>query len=218
MRCIFCKANTSSSSSVEHIVPESLGNKAHTLPVGVVCDGCNNYLACKVEKPVLDSGMFRLLRADREVTNKRGRTPELVAGEQVNLPDYRLMSRFLGKVGLEALASRVLQVAKWNEEMVDKEALDELRRYVRFNKGTQPWPFAYRTLYPVNAVFREDDMHFEVLHEHHLLYTTCSELYIVVAIFGVEFSLNLGGPHLDGYRKWLEEHNYESPLYQNTTG
>src|SRR6267154_1084155 len=53
VRCIFCKQNSALSRSVEHIVPESLGNTQHILPIGVVCDACNNYLAREVEKPLL---------------------------------------------------------------------------------------------------------------------------------------------------------------------
>lgn len=54
MRCFFCKEDSSSSKSIEHIVPESIGNKAFTLPCGYVCDKCNNYLAREVEKPFLE--------------------------------------------------------------------------------------------------------------------------------------------------------------------
>ncbi len=53
MRCIFCKNDSSSSRSVEHIMPESIGSKKRVLPCGVVCDKCNNYFARKVEEPVL---------------------------------------------------------------------------------------------------------------------------------------------------------------------
>ncbi|MBT3070018.1 HNH endonuclease [Rhodomicrobium sp. Az07] len=31
------------------LVPESLGNRQHVLPKGIVCDGCNNYFSRKVE-------------------------------------------------------------------------------------------------------------------------------------------------------------------------
>jgi hypothetical protein len=55
MRCIFCKNDSSNSKSVEHIIPESLGNTTRTLPKGVVCDTCNNYFARKVEKPFLEA-------------------------------------------------------------------------------------------------------------------------------------------------------------------
>jgi hypothetical protein len=71
----------------------------------------------------------------------------------------------------------------------------------------------YRTLYPVNAIFRDSAEYYEVLHEYDLLYKKALELYIIVAIFGVEFSLNLGGPQLDGYDKWLQANAQASALY-----
>lgn len=72
MRCIFCKKDSSSSKSVEHIVPESLGNKHHILPPGFVCDACNNYFARKVEAPFLESEEIRSLRFMQAVPNKKG--------------------------------------------------------------------------------------------------------------------------------------------------
>lgn len=63
MRCIFCERDSSTSRSIEHIIPESLGNHEHVLERGVVCDGCNNYLARKIEEPVLSSGYFKNLRS-----------------------------------------------------------------------------------------------------------------------------------------------------------
>ena len=44
--CMFCHKDSSSSKSVEHIIPESFGNKHHYLPKGYVCDKCNNYFSC----------------------------------------------------------------------------------------------------------------------------------------------------------------------------
>jgi len=213
MRCIFCKLDSSGSRSREHILPESLGNREYTLPPGVVCDGCNNYFSRKLEGPVLASPTFRLLRADRQIANKKGRVPTLPGEQGTPLPDYRLMGRFLGKIGLEVLASRLLEVPGWNEEVVEKAELDPLRDYVRSNVGVDDWPFAFRTLYPVNAVFEEDGIWFEVLHEYQLLYTENHALYAIVAILGVEFAINLGWPSLGEYRRWLEANRYRSPLY-----
>jgi HNH endonuclease len=75
MRCIFCKQNSSNSKSIEHIIPESIGNRKRVLPAGVVCDQCNNYFARKVEQPILDHSSFRNLRAWYQVPNKRGKSP-----------------------------------------------------------------------------------------------------------------------------------------------
>lgn len=75
MKCIFCKVDTTNDRSIEHILPESLGNTEHWLPAGIVCDKCNNYFAIKIEKPLLESSYFKLNRSYQEIYNKRGRVP-----------------------------------------------------------------------------------------------------------------------------------------------
>jgi HNH endonuclease len=77
MRCIFCKSDSTKSRSIEHIIPESLGNIEHILPRGVVCDTCNNYFARKVEGPLLETPWFRHARSRQWVPNKRGLTPPM---------------------------------------------------------------------------------------------------------------------------------------------
>lgn len=74
-RCLFCLQDTSTSVSVEHIVPESLGNTTMVLPRGFVCDRCNNYFARKVEGPFLNSPAIIAMRHLEGVGNKRGRIP-----------------------------------------------------------------------------------------------------------------------------------------------
>lgn len=197
--------------SIEHIVPESLGNLEHTLPVGVVCDTCNNYFSRKFEAPVVHA--FRWLRGQQKVPNKKGRHPVFDLNATPSPPDYRLMSRFIGKIGLEALTSRLIGRQRWNEELTEKPELDALREYVRFNRGENNWPFLSRKLYPFDAIFSDGVENFDVLHEYTILYTPSKEVYIVLALFGAEFTLNLGGPYLDGYQKWLKDHDYQSPLY-----
>ncbi len=73
MRCIFCDKSSEGSKSVEHIIPESLGNTKAFLPKGVVCDKCNNYFAIKIEKPLLDSLYFKDVRLRNDILTKRGR-------------------------------------------------------------------------------------------------------------------------------------------------
>lgn len=78
MRCLFCKKPSHNSKSVEHIIPESVGNKKRVLPRGAVCDKCNNYFATKVESPVLSHPSFRNVRAWWSVPSKKRKYPSLV--------------------------------------------------------------------------------------------------------------------------------------------
>lgn len=253
MRCLFCKADSSTSRSREHIVPESFGNAEHVLEPGVVCDGCNNYLAREVEKPILDSLYFKERRFNAVVPNKRGHVVPLdgfhlqsgtriqayaETGEGISIgahqdgdearlierllgqsqgtlifpmaipPEERALARFVGKVGLEALASRLIQAGKSHEELIDTPDLDELRNFVRRGSGPLQWHVARRHLYPPAKVFSDGDEHYELLHEYELLLRPIDEAndlyacYISLVLFGEEFSLNLGGPGLDGFETW----------------
>ena len=75
MNCIFCKHISDNSISIEHIIPESLGNKEHTLPQGIVCDRCNKYFAIKIEKPLLELPYFVSVRHRNQIENKKRRVP-----------------------------------------------------------------------------------------------------------------------------------------------
>ena len=77
MRCLFCKQDSSNSKSVEHIIPESLGNTTSILPKGVICDKCNNYFARKVEQPFMESIDILTLRFREAIPNKRGLVPPI---------------------------------------------------------------------------------------------------------------------------------------------
>lgn len=259
MRCIFCKQDSSTSRSVEHIIPESIGNSDHVLPVGTVCDGCNNYIAREVEKPLLDSLYFRERRFYAGLTNKNNRIPPIEGihlqsltriqlmktphESQISIgtapdvdetrwgdsilnnksgtlimpigtkPDDYFVSRFIAKVGLEVLAHRVINVLDGLREIIDKPELDELRRYVRRGSPGSTWPYSFRSLYRPETIFSDGNEQYEVLHEFDILITDQNEFYIVVAIFGDEYALNLGGPEIDGYHRWLDINNNRSPLY-----
>lgn len=247
--------------SREHIIPESFGNKEHTLPPGVVCDKCNNYIGRKVEKPLLDSPYFKEQRFKMSVPSKENKIPMIggihlqsrtlielmkrsdedgisigaAPGEDesqwiqalteqkngtliipiVSPPNDYVISRFIAKVGLEVLASRLIKVEGGLDEVVDKPELDDLRSYVRIGTPGRVWQYSCRSLYPPDFLFTEQGEVFEVLHEYDILVTESFEFYIVVALFGVEYVLNLGGREIDGYHEWLRNHNARSPLYVN---
>jgi HNH endonuclease len=266
MRCIFCKRDSTKSRSIEHIIPESLGNIEHVLPRGAVCDSCNNYFARKVEGPLLETLWFRHARSRQWVPNKRGLIPPmagLVPGARmpahvwlngtnltlggrnereeqaltsailsghantvyvpvVEAIDPRLISRFLAKVALEVLTHRLLSVEGWNEEIVDKVALDPLRHFARIGDHPEKWPFSRRRIYGEDDVQQEEDSGYQVLHEFTILCEPLAEpghldLHAVVCIFGEEFAINMGKPEIASYERWLKTHHGKSPLYTSDT-
>jgi len=87
--CIFCHEDSSSSKSVEHIIPESLGNKNHFLPQGYVCDKCNNYFSIKIEKELLSQPYFTSLRFRNEILTKKGK----LVKENMTFPEANITTQ-----------------------------------------------------------------------------------------------------------------------------
>lgn len=258
MRCIFCKKDSSGSISCEHIIPESLGNTTQILPVGVVCDMCNNYFSRKVEKPFLESGGIQELRSFRFVPSKKGNIPSLVGfmgeGNPVrvfpqkrgpvkatiavdshlfeqllrkenafivmptgSLPtDQTVVSRFLAKMAIEVLAQRLIGSGRSLQDyLIDNEEFDEIRDHARIGKPKK-WEYHSRRIYDAGEtrIIDEDNIG-KVTYEYNLLFTPQNEWYFVIALYGVELSINVGGPHVDGYREWLDSNNGKSPLFSS---
>lgn len=257
MICIFCKQPSDRSKSVEHIIPESLGNTEHVLPKGVVCDSCNNYFARKIEKPALESPLFLGQRARQMIPTKRRRVPELPAcifidsspielgvnisdgsigvireSEETKLIrhirsikhgrlymplshdiDENILARFIAKMALEILAEKALSIG-CVDEVIDNDGLDLIRTFARRGTTSEQWPVHRRTIYPEGHHFTDTgDTPYQVLHEYMLLYTDTNELYAVIAILGIEYAINFGGPEIEGYEGWLHDHEGRSPLY-----
>ncbi len=72
MNCIICNKK-SESISIEHIVPESLGNKKYVMLKGSVCDTCNNKFS-KFEDTALANSIFVMERAINGIPTKKGKT------------------------------------------------------------------------------------------------------------------------------------------------
>lgn len=260
MNCIFCKASTIDSSSVEHIIPESLGNKGKILEKGIVCDICNNYFAIKIEKPLLDLEYFKCLRARNEIESKKGTIPienvlfegsnsyseirrphnsttldvtindlsffhQIMAGKikkltysvQLTPPlDNYFISRFLAKVAVEVIAQRLCVSKEGLEYLVNETQFDEIREFARYGKRHKTWPYNIRRIYEENKIFKSEkdlDKLQDRLFEYDIMVTSESEYYLILILKGIEYAINIGGPEIIGYHKWLLENENKSPLY-----
>jgi hypothetical protein len=254
MRCVFCKQCSDDSVSIEHIIPESLGNTKTILPIGAVCDSCNNYFSSKVEKHVSESDEFKYLRSHQVIKNKKRKFQEvevLVNGQPVRTrrtdkltfavneddftkvkealtsepnseimlpvtgkpPSDHHLSRFLAKMAIETLASRWVNTDGWNDYLVDHEGFDPIRKFSRQPLRGETWEYSKRRIY------EQDSPHVkhQVIYESDILVIgtpEAAEFYFVVAFFGMEYAINIGGSSMDGYKKWLSENDDISPLFK----
>ncbi len=71
MKCIFCDVENTSK-SIEHIVPESLGNKKYVMQKGEVCDFCNARFS-KFEDKALSNSVLAMERARFAIKTKKGK-------------------------------------------------------------------------------------------------------------------------------------------------
>lgn len=266
MRCIFCKKDSTNSKSVEHIIPESLGNKNNILPMGVVCDNCNTYFGGKIEKNVLEMPYFKSLRGRLMIESKKGKIPS-VSGITKNKENVEInfssksdtiieviynndktlnsilsskelyvplipeppqndiyISKFLGLIAIEAFAQRVSSIENWQEDFIENSSLDELRNFVRYGKGYAIWPYLIRRIDSENQIeyCKESNSFSEKLNEYDFLIPDISSfdneihqvdnLYFVLSIMGIEYTINLTNGGLNRYISWLSENNNKSIL------
>ncbi len=79
-KCIFCNSSKENFSSVEHIVPHSLGNNFFILDKGWVCDKCNN-VCSQFEAKVINHTFFGMERAFLGVITKKGKPSRSKVGK-----------------------------------------------------------------------------------------------------------------------------------------
>src|SRR5437868_4673361 len=69
MKCIIC--DSPEANSIEHIVPEALGNKRYLLEDGI-CKVCNNKFS-KFENDAVSSGFLFVQRSNHAIPTKKGK-------------------------------------------------------------------------------------------------------------------------------------------------
>ena len=124
-----------------------------------------------------------------------------------------VVSRFLAKVAIEALALHIQENEYLLDELFNNNQLDLLRNHAR--KGeTINWPVSIRRIYHEDATWDADGLkNFQIVHEFDFLCTDEYEIYFVLSLFGVEYVINMGGPSLEGWERWLAETEDNSPLH-----
>ena len=73
-KCIFCLTESGDFNTIEHIVPESLGNNDDILEKAV-CDKCQNYFGTEIEHYILTKTPFAFWRTLAGIKTKKGKKP-----------------------------------------------------------------------------------------------------------------------------------------------
>lgn len=129
--------------------------------------------------------------------------------------DNLIISKFIGKVAIEALAKIGLEVEGGLNDIVDNPGLDPLKDYVRYGRGVKFWPYHARPIYSEGRYFRDDRTPegYEVLHEFQLFQTDEQMWHFILVIFGQEYCINLAEPTVTLYQDWLKSNDNACPLY-----
>ncbi|MEC3905978.1 HNH endonuclease [Tamlana sp. 2201CG12-4] len=169
MKCIFCE-NINNAKSIEHIVPESFGNKNYTLEKGAVCDKCNNSFS-HFEGKALTNSIFVMERCLFGIATKKGKPVKgkvndliveadsefkknIVTFKSVDQNNVKLIDKKTGAMALtvetfdksESAVSKLLltmgleSLYKSQKDIYEKYDFSELRDYI-MNSNRIDWPF-----------------------------------------------------------------------------
>ena len=130
--------------------------------------------------------------------------------EELIRQDYNL-SRLLTKIAVEKFVEMNNQTEEVCQYILEEKVFDEIRKYARYGAKTI-WEFNARRIYSRDEAYKGDSR-YAINWESDFLFTELGEVYHILVLFGIEYAINLGGPHVDGYREWLKTNNDKSPLY-----
>jgi len=83
-KCLYCSSADGSFEGEEHAVPRAFGADADrfVIPPGGVCDRCNEWLGAEVDGPFVARFDVQLTRGLEQMTNRRGKLPDLIEGRE----------------------------------------------------------------------------------------------------------------------------------------
>lgn len=99
MKCIFCDKENEAE-SIEHIVPESFGNKVYVMKKGEVCDTCNGKFS-KFEEKALTNSVFVMERARFAIITKKGKNVKGEIKKLIIEGDKNFREKYINVTGID---------------------------------------------------------------------------------------------------------------------
>ncbi|WP_034893752.1 HNH endonuclease [Gillisia sp. Hel_I_29] len=236
--CIICDKKNNSN-SIEHIIPESLGNQHYILEKGELCDNCNN-LFSKFENKALSNSVFAMERARLGIKTKKGKTAkgkvdkleiegnkdfkrnhvEIKGLDKENFKNYNPKTK-TGQVYVKAfdqsenavskflLMVAVESIYKSQKKLYDKYNFKELKHYLT-NQNTKDWVFI-----TTNKALENSKSIPTYLDKYRLSKIKCKLRFKEVSDDILLFNYDLGGISLiinllNRDLKWLEKFEEKS--------
>jgi hypothetical protein len=127
--CLFCSAK-GPFSTIEHIIPESLGNSEITLR-DIICDSCQNYFGKEIEQYVLEKSPLAFWRTYLDITTKKGKFPTInLSQPQKEKGKYPSLHSAHDNIGFSAHDDGSLSVDIDNQEIVKKILAGEKQKFL----------------------------------------------------------------------------------------
>ncbi len=169
--CIYCKCDSSSSTSIPHVMPEALASNELILPIGTECDACNAYAGNKLEQNLIRYPDIAFAIQFLGTPGKRGKPRSKVGGvvrKRVDPLHVSVSLKALGKLVMTADGKRTLEgrvppqsdfdflrfrralhhiglntvAAQQGADAALESRFDNVRRYVKHPKPRdESWPY-----------------------------------------------------------------------------
>lgn len=117
MKCIIC--GSEKEESVEHIIPEALGNKK--LIINRVCESCNSRLGTNVDSYLTNHPLVKLLRINNALVGKKGKKIKFFDGIEI---DVNRGTMYRMKNNRPKIMPRIVQ-SKAGQTMIEASNFEE---------------------------------------------------------------------------------------------
>lgn len=178
---------------------------------GLVLPGFPAVIQRKLKKQGVDTIITVPPKAFESIAS--GKSTKLVIPLGGDPPEGKVLSRFMAKAAFESMAQRLLDHSEMFKLWIDDPQMDDLRKHARRGQ-IEHWPIHVRRIYDADRCVTDGVLPaLQTVHESDFLMTEKKEMFFMTAIFGVEMTINVAGPSIDGYLEWLDQNHGASPLY-----
>lgn len=136
MKCIYCLNDSSAAKGVAHIFPEAIFKNDVTLPIGSVCDECNNYLKELDSALIAHNHIWPLIQLIG-LPGKKGKPRKKLGFMELSEDAQSLSMKFTQKnIGKISFTGKQVQIHVKNPQNFDDKLFRRALHHIAFNALT----------------------------------------------------------------------------------